>query len=351
MCINYRSVLSPADHPSVISVGSLRDSHHLLVGSSRGYRNHSIQRLVPEVVMLGYKVPITDANGRLTTASGTSIAAPIVAGIVALIRQWLTQEAILITPGLIRCVLANGRKKVGDWLFPNGGIRNPEIPSICAVPNRIEIPSEQFPFFLQPMLVKYSSIMSRGPGLTSHSFQLTVYSREMNQKFSTQVNCSWVHITHIDHSFPYATLFTIQLTPTTNQVCGIDINSLTIPIVSNDRFNYNQKVIRWFEKPVGDTLTSNGESAYTNYFRLYQSLVDHFTVDIVAINERMGEVEPTICICFSKCGTSCSRIIRILSEKRRIDEGEIRITPVFRTCSLRYKGRTLNRVGIQSVSK
>ena len=151
MNINPRSVLSPADHPSVISVGSLRDSKHILVGSSRGYRNHSIQRLVPEVGMIGYKVPIVDANGRITSSSGTSIAAPIVAGMIALIRQWLTQEAVEITPGLIHCVLTSNGMKTGNWIIPNGRLRKTEIPSFCAIPNQVVIPSEQFPFFLQPM--------------------------------------------------------------------------------------------------------------------------------------------------------------------------------------------------------
>ena len=149
MSINPRSVLSPADHPSVISVGSLRDSKHVLVGSSRGYRNHSIQRLVPEVGMIGYKVPIVDANGRITSSSGTSIAAPIVAGLIALIHQWLTHESVEVTPGLIRCALASSEMKIGDWIIPNGRLRKAEIPSFCAIPNYVDIPSEQFPFFLQ----------------------------------------------------------------------------------------------------------------------------------------------------------------------------------------------------------
>ena len=123
----------------------------MLVGSSRGYRNHSIQRLVPEIGMIGYKVPIVDANGRITSSSGTSIAAPIVAGIVALIRQWLSKEDVKITPGLIRCVLASSGMKIGDWVFPNGRLRKTEIPSICAIPDHIDIPSEQFPYFLQSM--------------------------------------------------------------------------------------------------------------------------------------------------------------------------------------------------------
>ena len=102
-------------------------------------------------------------------------------------------------------------------------------------------------------------------------------------------------------------------------------------------------MIRWFEKPVGDTRRSNGESAYTNYFRLYQSLTNHFTVDIVTANERLGEAQPNLCICFSKCD-SCSRTIRILSEKRQTTDNEVQIAPVFKTSSLRYKGKTLQRV-------
>ena len=182
--------------------------------------------------------------------------------------------------------------------------------------------------------------------MTSRSFQLTVCSRELRPIVTSSVNCSAIHITHIDQSFPFVTLITLQVVSASNQVCNLIINSLIIPIRLNRDSKRHLEMIRWFEKPVGDTRRSNGESAYTNYFRLYQSLTNHFTVDIVTANERLGEAQPSLCICFSKCD-SCSRMIRILSEKRRITDDEVQITPVFKTCSLRYKGKTLQRVSKQ----
>ena len=179
--------------------------------------------------------------------------------------------------------------------------------------------------------------------MTSRSFQITVCSRELRPIIRSSVNCSTIHITHIDQSFPYVTLITLQVISHSYQVCGLIINSLIIPIRLNRDSKRHREMIRWFEKPVGDTRRSNGESAYTNYFRLYQSLTNHFTVDIVTANERLGEAQPNLCICFSKCD-SCSRTIRILSEKRQTTDNEVQIAPVFKTSSLRYKGKTLQRV-------
>ena len=180
--------------------------------------------------------------------------------------------------------------------------------------------------------------------MTTRSFQLTICSKELRPLVTTSVNCSSVHITHINQECPYVTLITIQVISTSNQICCVSVNSLLIPIHLNNDLKRHQEMIRWIEKPVGDTLRRNGDSAYTNYFRLYQSLITHFTVDIVSTNERVGQTTPNACICFSKCD-SCSRIIRILSEKRQITDNEVKIIPVFKTCSLRYKGKTLQRVG------
>lgn len=104
-------------------------------------------------------------------------------------------------------------------------------------------------------------MMLRGPGMTSRSFQITVCSRELRPIIRSSVNCSTIHITHIDQSFPYVTLITLQVISPSYQVCGLIINSLIIPIRLNRDSKRHREMIRWFEKPVGDTRRSNGESA------------------------------------------------------------------------------------------
>lgn len=138
-----RSVLSPADHPSVFSVGALRDPNHSLSGSSHGLRSHFQQRLLPEFVTLGFHIPVVDARGEETTASGTSVAAVVAAAVVSLLHQKLGA-----TPSDIRCGLmtreVEGAFSVGGW---NG--RFGDVNAHCIVPKSVKIPQPSFPYFLQ----------------------------------------------------------------------------------------------------------------------------------------------------------------------------------------------------------
>lgn len=125
-----RSVLSPADYPGVISVGALRDEKNPLVSSSRGYRSHSIQRVLPEFMVHGYKIPCYSTQLKCQGISGTSIAAPLFAGIMAL----KAQETSIRSPGLLRCLLHGKNNR-----------------DFCLVPDHLILPSPQYPSFQQPL--------------------------------------------------------------------------------------------------------------------------------------------------------------------------------------------------------
>ena len=170
LCNRTRSVLSPADQPGVISVGSLHSLTQFLSSSARGHRTHTRPRLLPEFASLGHRIPVVDAQGRVTRVSGTSIAAPIVGGIVGLLRQELRVQGISPSPGLIHCMLAEHSRLVGGQTYVPGGWTSPsqwrkgeesseidrrKMNRICMIPSEIRIPTDSFPFILNPLYVMY----------------------------------------------------------------------------------------------------------------------------------------------------------------------------------------------------
>src|SRR5215475_12604191 len=78
------TVLSPANNPSAFAVGDTDDADLIDPSSSRG-PSACDQTVVPRAVAPGVNVRTTDLYGLYTTASGTSLAAPHVAGALALL--------------------------------------------------------------------------------------------------------------------------------------------------------------------------------------------------------------------------------------------------------------------------
>lgn len=79
--VAWNIVAAPADGDSVLSVGSIRDDSTQSGFSSNGPTSDG--RIKPEVVALGSRATVIHASGRISTNSGTSFAAPQVAGLAA----------------------------------------------------------------------------------------------------------------------------------------------------------------------------------------------------------------------------------------------------------------------------
>ena len=118
---NSSSVLSPADHPAVFSVGSTRHGHGPLMSSSRGYRHHSIQRDLPQFFAPGYEIPALSASNACKAVSGTSVSAPILAGKLGLVLEWAFAQGWHPSVGEMKCLMLDEKydRKRECCVFPS----------------------------------------------------------------------------------------------------------------------------------------------------------------------------------------------------------------------------------------
>ena len=126
------SVLSPADHPAVISIGALTNQNIPLGSASRGFRTHFTQKLLPEFWMAGTKIPVLNPAGKCHEVSGSSIAAPLFAAFAALTMEKLKRET-------------------GETGETGGGLSlgalRCRLHESCVFPNVLRVPNEEFPYF------------------------------------------------------------------------------------------------------------------------------------------------------------------------------------------------------------
>lgn len=146
---------------------------------------------------------------------------------------------------------------------------------------------------------------------TPRSFLVSVYSDRVVDSASS---CSWIDVQRKD-VLPFVVVFVVRVRRF-DGLCVLRFGDLSLPveqIIGSDQ----RAIVRWFEKPSGDTQWSNGESASTNYYRLYQALSQVYVVDVVEPDQAPDTTLPLVCLCFSSCPTTCKNQIWILSEMKR----------------------------------
>lgn len=109
----YYSLTPPKSSKNIIVVGAVDQSQDLSAFSSVGPTRDG--RLKPDVVALGVSVLSTGIRGGTGTLSGTSMAAPAISGLTALlIDRYRERHNAAPEPALLRAVLLNTAKDLGN---------------------------------------------------------------------------------------------------------------------------------------------------------------------------------------------------------------------------------------------
>lgn len=127
--------------------------------------------------------------------------------------------------------------------------------------------------------------------------------------------------------------------------CDVRVNGEVLSIVVQLE-RRKLPVVGWREARKGDTLNSNGDSAFTNYFTLYKTLTKHFVVNVLSANS--NEVSP-VQVCFEACEGNSVFIAGIQKAQtfvlqQFLRKRGIRTTLHTTQCSVSHKAKVLRRI-------
>ena len=105
-------------------------------------------------------------------------------------------------------------------------------------------------------------------------------------------------------------------------------------------------VVGWREARKGDTLNSNGDSAFTNYFTLYRTLAKHFIVNVLSANSTFPS---PIQVCFEACEGNSVLVAGIQKAQTFVLQQFLRklgVGTMFHTtqCNVSHKTKVLRRI-------
>ncbi|KAK4397020.1 Subtilisin-like protease SBT6.1 [Sesamum angolense] len=126
----YGTLNNPADQSDVIGVGGIDYSDHIASFSSRGMSTweipHGYGRVKPDVVAYGREIMGSKISTGCKSLSGTSVASPVVAGIVCLLVSVIpdNNRKEILNPGSMKQALVEGASKLsGPNMYEQGAGR------------------------------------------------------------------------------------------------------------------------------------------------------------------------------------------------------------------------------------
>ena len=141
--------------------------------------------------------------------------------------------------------------------------------------------------------------------------RIGLFSMQSKESYLAHSSCPWVVIHSIQSLAPFTSELVLRIFPIEYrgiQHCEISMNSTIIPITVEMGGFANKPLFYWIEGERGNVLSSNGDSAFTNYRSLYQSLQSSFIIHVVS----SVSSQQSICLCFDVCRRECLYPIFIL---------------------------------------
>ena len=137
---SWRIITAPADGTDVLAVGGINSAQQKTSSSSIGPTADN--RVKPDLVALGSGVKVIKSNGQISTASGTSLSAPLITSLVAGVMQRYPELSNKEIIALLRQTASQARNP--DNLLGYG------IPNFQAVVNYQERHEQSTPFAVYP---------------------------------------------------------------------------------------------------------------------------------------------------------------------------------------------------------
>ncbi|WCJ42476.1 SITE-1 protease [Euphorbia peplus] len=126
----YGTLNNPADQSDVIGVGGIDYSDHMAPFSSRGMSTwelpHGYGRVKPDIVAYGRDIMGSKISTGCKSLSGTSVASPVVAGVVCLLVSVIPEESrkTILNPASMKQALVEGAAKLtGPNMYEQGAGR------------------------------------------------------------------------------------------------------------------------------------------------------------------------------------------------------------------------------------
>eukprot|EP00501_MAST-03F_sp_TOSAG23-6_P000024 GSMAST32.ASY1.ANO1.25.1 assembled CDS len=126
----YGTLMNPADHMEVIGVGGITNTGEIAQFSSRGATVHELPygfgRVKPDIVVYAEGLLGSTISGDCQTLSGTSVAAPVVTGALALLMSIpRIKNKLRWNPGIMKQALIHSAKPIKGIIFEQGaGVMN-----------------------------------------------------------------------------------------------------------------------------------------------------------------------------------------------------------------------------------
>jgi serine protease AprX len=199
---SWKLITTPADADGVLAAGSINAQMTLSPFSSIG--PSSDNRVKPDVVAMGSGTSVVKINGTLGTASGTSLASPLIASLAAGLRQAFPELNVAqIYESIIRS---------SDQASKPDNLKGYGLPHFTAAKNYIERTKTEEIVSLYPNPVSGNSLYIKLKSVEATSVQIRIYDSQGKRVEEINYPISWMNNPfEYDISKLYVGLYFIQL--------------------------------------------------------------------------------------------------------------------------------------------